>query len=51
LDPRFAGSNPAESDGVFKGDKIPQYDFLQSGNKAINPMSYDFKARNETLEV
>jgi hypothetical protein len=21
LDPRFAGSNPAEDDGIFKGDK------------------------------
>jgi hypothetical protein len=23
VDPRFAGSNPAEDDGFFKGDKNP----------------------------
>jgi hypothetical protein len=34
----FAGSNPAEAVGFF-GRKNPQHAFLQSGSKAVGPMS------------
>jgi hypothetical protein len=39
LDSRFAGSNPAEDDGISKGDKNPLHYFLRR-SKAVGPMSY-----------
>jgi hypothetical protein len=39
LIPKFAGSNPAEAVGFFKGDKNPQHSFLRKGSKIIGPMS------------
>jgi hypothetical protein len=39
LDPRFAGSNPAEGDGFLKGYKNLRHTFLQRGRKAGGPMS------------
>lgn len=39
LDPRFAGSNPAENDGFFKVHKNKSHDFLRRGSKAVRPMS------------
>jgi hypothetical protein len=38
LDSRFARLNPAEDDGIFKFDKIPQQDLILRGNKAVCPM-------------
>jgi hypothetical protein len=43
LDPRFAGSIPAE------GDTNPQYVFLQRGSKAVIPMSKEFTACKRSL--
>ena len=39
LEPKFAGSNPAEAVGFFKGEKNPQHAFLRRGSKAVGPMS------------
>jgi len=39
LVPKFAGSNPAEAVGFFKGEKNPQHAFLRRGSKAVGPMS------------
>jgi Leucine-rich repeat (LRR) protein len=39
LDPRFEGSNMAEDNGIFKGDKNLQHAFLWRGSKTIGPMS------------
>ena len=38
LEPKFAGSNPAEAVG-FLGRKNPQHAFLRRGSKAVGPMS------------
>jgi len=38
LIPKFAGSNPAEAVGFLRA-KNPQHAFLQSGSKAVVPMS------------
>jgi hypothetical protein len=38
LDPRFAGSDPAEDDGGFKGDENLYLNSLWRGSKAIVPM-------------
>jgi hypothetical protein len=38
MDTRFAASNPAEDDGIFKGDKNPSHDFLLKGSIAVGPM-------------
>jgi hypothetical protein len=40
LDPRFAGSNPADDDGIFKGNENPWHDFFQMGSKSVGPVSY-----------
>jgi hypothetical protein len=40
LDPRFAGSNPAEDDGFLTVIKNPQLEFLRRGSKAVGPMLY-----------
>jgi hypothetical protein len=40
LEPKFAGSNPAETFGFFQGEqKNPQHAFLRKGSKAVGPMS------------
>ena len=39
LEPKFAGSNPAEAVGFLRGEKNPQHDFLRRGSKAVGPMS------------
>ena len=39
LEPKFAGSNPTEAVGFFKGEKNPQHAFLRRGSKAVGPMS------------
>ena len=38
LVPKFAGSNPAEAVGFFRG-KNPQHAFLRRGSKTVGPMS------------
>ena len=39
LEPKFAGSNPAEAVGFLRGEKNPQHAFLRRGSKAVGPMS------------
>jgi hypothetical protein len=39
LIPKFAGSNPAEAVGFWKGNKNPHHAFLRKGSKIIGPMS------------
>jgi hypothetical protein len=39
LDPRFLGSNPAEDDRIFKGDKNLKHNFIRSGSKAVGHVS------------
>jgi hypothetical protein len=39
LEPKFAGSNPAEAVGFFRAKKNPQHAFLRKGSKAVGPMS------------
>jgi hypothetical protein len=39
LEPRYAGSNPAEDNVTFKGETNPKYDFLRRGSEAVGPMS------------
>ena len=39
LEPKFAGSNPAEAVGFLRGEKNPQHAFLRRGSRAVGPMS------------
>jgi hypothetical protein len=39
LNPRFAGSEAAEDDGIFKDNRNPKHDYLWRGDKAFSPMS------------
>ena len=38
LVPKFAGSNPAEAVGFFRGQKNPLHAFLRKGSKAVCPI-------------
>ena len=39
LVPKFVGSDPAEAVGFLGANKNPQHAFLQTGSKAVSPMS------------
>jgi hypothetical protein len=50
LDPRFAGSNPAEDDEIFKGDKN-QHDLLRRGSKVFGPMWHIYGMLKNTTSL
>jgi hypothetical protein len=45
IGPKVRGFKPGQGRLIFKGDVIPQHDFLQRGSKSVGHMSQDLTAR------